>query len=268
MRRGRASARRSRRSAGRERVEADAGTAALLRDEGPPAHRRELRVVPRAEEAERRPATRLARGRPCRRRKRPVVALGTPGNSKLIEAVSYRNPDLQMPPDDPLAAGRGGSADGVGADGALAGRRRPAGGGSPSAAHHRREPRVWSFQPVKDQPVPQVDDAGWPRNAIDAFVLAKLEAEGLTPAAEADRVTLVRRAYFDLHGLPPTPAEVEAFVGDASADAWGSSSTACSRRRATANDGAATGSTSSATPRATATARTHTAPPRGLTATT
>jgi hypothetical protein len=78
----------------------------------------------------------------------------------------------------------------------------------------------WSFQPVKEAPVPAVHDAAWCRNPIDQFILARLEAEGLTPAPEADRRTLIRRATFDLHGLPPTPAEVDAFVNDRSTDAY------------------------------------------------
>ena len=64
--------------------------------------------------------------------------------------------------------------------------------------------------PIK-HPVPEVDDAGLARSWIDRFVLARLEAEKLKPSPEADRVTLIRRLYFDLTGLPPTPEEVDAF---------------------------------------------------------
>jgi hypothetical protein len=78
----------------------------------------------------------------------------------------------------------------------------------------------WSFQPVAHPAVPSVHNASWCRNEVDRFVLAKLEAEGLTPAPEADRATLIRRATFDLTGLPPTPAEVDAFVRDPSPDAY------------------------------------------------
>ena len=62
--------------------------------------------------------------------------------------------------------------------------------------------------------------ANWPRNPIDHFVLARLEAEGLVPSPEADKFTLARRAYLDLIGLPPTPAEVDAFVFDSSPQAY------------------------------------------------
>ena len=76
----------------------------------------------------------------------------------------------------------------------------------------------WSFLTPKRPSVPQVRDAGWVRNPTDAFVLAKLEAAGLKPAPEADRRTLARRLAFDLTGLPPDPADVEAFVADKSPD--------------------------------------------------
>jgi hypothetical protein len=63
-------------------------------------------------------------------------------------------------------------------------------------------------------------DKAWVRTPVDAFVLAALEAKGLTPSPAADRLTLLRRLTFDLHGLPPTPAEVEAFLKDDSPDAY------------------------------------------------
>jgi hypothetical protein len=78
----------------------------------------------------------------------------------------------------------------------------------------------WSFRPVREPAVPEVRDASWPRNAVDRFVLARIEAAGLKPVAEADRRTLVRRATFDLTGLPPTPEEVETFVADDAPDAF------------------------------------------------
>ena len=64
----------------------------------------------------------------------------------------------------------------------------------------------WSYQPVRRPAVPKVGDAKWVRNPVDAFVLARLEKEKLKPAAEADKVTLIRRVTLDLTGLPPTPA--------------------------------------------------------------
>jgi len=78
----------------------------------------------------------------------------------------------------------------------------------------------WSFRaPEKPEP-PSIQKESWVRNPIDGFVLARLEAEGLTPGEEADRRTLARRVALDLTGLPPTPAEVDQFLNDASSDAY------------------------------------------------
>ncbi|MGV3720233.1 MAG: PSD1 and planctomycete cytochrome C domain-containing protein [Actinomycetota bacterium] len=80
--------------------------------------------------------------------------------------------------------------------------------------------RHWAWAPPRPQTPPAVKTKGWVRNPIDAFVVARLEKEGLKPSPEADRYTLLRRASLDLRGLPPTPAEVEAFARDKSADAY------------------------------------------------
>jgi len=78
----------------------------------------------------------------------------------------------------------------------------------------------WSFIPPIRPALPEISDGRWPKNAIDNFVLARLDREGLKPSPEADRFTLIRRVTLDLTGLPPTPAEVQAFVEDSSADAY------------------------------------------------
>jgi len=78
----------------------------------------------------------------------------------------------------------------------------------------------WAFVPPKKAAPPEVKMTAWPRNDIDRFILAKLEANGLTPAPESDRRTLIRRLTLDLTGLPPTPAEVDAFVKDKSPKAY------------------------------------------------
>jgi hypothetical protein len=90
---------------------------------------------------------------------------------------------------------------------------------SPSAA---AVPDDWAFRPASRPPVPQVPHqyATWARNPIDAFVLEKQLAAGLSPSPEADRRTLIRRLTFDLIGLPPAPEEVRAFLDDASPDAY------------------------------------------------
>ncbi len=78
----------------------------------------------------------------------------------------------------------------------------------------------WSFVPPSQAPLPEVERAGWVRNEVDRFVLARLEAEGIAPAPEADKRTLIRRVTLDLTGLPPTPEQVTAFVEDDSEDAY------------------------------------------------
>ncbi len=80
--------------------------------------------------------------------------------------------------------------------------------------------RHWAFQPVVRHPAPAVKRTRWPRNAIDRFILARLEKEGVTPSPESDPITLLRRLHLDLTGIPPTPREIEAFLADHSAGAY------------------------------------------------
>jgi len=82
------------------------------------------------------------------------------------------------------------------------------------------EKAFWAFQRVRNPEVPAVKNAEWCRNAIDRFILAKIEAAGLKPTAEADKLTLIRRLTFDLTGLPPTLAEIEAYRKDDSPEAY------------------------------------------------
>ncbi|MEC7556679.1 MAG: DUF1549 domain-containing protein, partial [Planctomycetota bacterium] len=72
----------------------------------------------------------------------------------------------------------------------------------------------WPYTPVARVPAPTVKDTSWCRNPLDRFVLAKLESHGLSPAKAASKETLLRRVYFDLIGLPPTPAERQTFLAD------------------------------------------------------
>ncbi|MDP7305610.1 MAG: DUF1549 domain-containing protein, partial [Pirellulaceae bacterium] len=78
----------------------------------------------------------------------------------------------------------------------------------------------WAFEPPRKPELPRVSNTKWLRNPIDHFVLARLDSEGLSPSAEADRRTLIRRLSFDLTGLPPSPEQVEAFVDDPSDTAY------------------------------------------------
>ena len=96
----------------------------------------------------------------------------------------------------------------------------------PSAVQPEYSPtqrQFWSLQPRGNPEIPKftgTTEKGWVRNPIDAFILAKLQAAGLRPSPEADRPTLIRRLYFDLIGLPPSPEEIAAFIKDRSPDAY------------------------------------------------
>ncbi len=140
----------------------------------------------------------------------PALVPGKAGESLLLKAVT-RTGDLKMPPGKQVLA-----ADEIDAI------RRWIDQGAPwdADASQAVEPSWWSFRKPKHFPVPEVRDRAWVKNPIDAFILAKLEQKGLHPAPPAERRTLVRRAYFDLHGLPPAPDDVQAFVDDTRPDAW------------------------------------------------
>jgi mono/diheme cytochrome c family protein len=148
----------------------------------------------------------------------PAVVPGNPDKSSLIRAVRYTDSNLQMPPKgeklsdaqiaDLVAWVRMGAPD----------PRTGAAKGKYASATERKV--WWAFQPVKKQEPPAVQNKSWPANPVDNFILAKLEEKNLKPSAPADRRVLIRRLYFDLIGLPPTPAEVEAFVNDKSSTAY------------------------------------------------
>jgi hypothetical protein len=94
---------------------------------------------------------------------------------------------------------------------------------APLGTYTAIERRHWAFQPRKDPALPAFADAAaktWVKTPVDAFLLARLRKAGLKPAPAADRATLIRRVTFDLTGLPPTPAEIDAFIADRSPDAW------------------------------------------------
>ena len=152
---------------------------------------------------------------------------------------------------------------------ALAPRRRADGRG-PARRRWTRRPitdedrRHWSFVPPGRPELPPVRDEGWVRNPIDRFILAGLEANGLSHAPEADRTTLLRRLSFDLIGLPPTPEEVDAFLADDSPRRLRElRSIACWPARITASAGRSTGSTWPAMPIPTASSSTRRGPTPG-----
>lgn len=152
----------------------------------------------------------------------PVIVSGNPDNSLLIKAIRYANKDLAMPPED----GGGKLPDAVIHDfetWVKMGAPDPRDGGvAPIAkAYDTTEARKWwAFQPLKRPASAAPASSDWPRGEIDRYVIASLQARNLKPVGDADKQTLIRRAYFDLIGLPPTPAEVDAFVADDSPTAF------------------------------------------------
>ena len=144
-------------------------------------------------------------------------------NSLLIKAIRHADEDVQMPPKKRLPASVIADFEqwvSMGAPDPRTDVGSPARVNAPAAADSTEAKRFWSFVPPADAPVPAVNNAAWARTDIDRFILAKLEEKGLAPAPAADRWTLIRRATFDLAGLPPTPAEVDAFLADDTAEAF------------------------------------------------
>jgi hypothetical protein len=147
----------------------------------------------------------------------PALVPGKPEQSRLIEAIGYKNVDLQMP-------SKGKLPDSVIADltrWVQTGAAWPSEKTSASAIKatldvQARKQRHWAWQPLQSPPLPTVQYSAWVREPVDAFILSRLESKHLKPTGPADRRTLLRRVTFDLIGLPPTPAEIEAFVRDES----------------------------------------------------
>jgi len=153
----------------------------------------------------------------------PAAVAGKPDESLLVQAV--RHDGITMPPEGaPLAAAevehlaewvrRGLPWPELDAQ-ALARARRLAENGAIAEVRSK----FWSFQPVAHPPLPEVRDQAWSKTPLDRFILAKLEEHALAPSPPADKRTLLRRLSFDLIGLPPTPAEIDAFLADESPDA-------------------------------------------------
>jgi hypothetical protein len=144
----------------------------------------------------------------------PALVPGKPDASLLYTMVSSK----EMPPSQPLAADeittlRKWIEDGAYWEGVVTPMKA-------SGAPSRAGLDWWSLQKLTGPLPPKTSKSYWVRSQIDAFVLARLEGQELQPAPDADRLTLIRRATFDLIGLPPTPAEIDAFVNDNSPDAY------------------------------------------------
>ncbi len=149
----------------------------------------------------------------------PAIQPGQPAESLLIQAVRYES--LKMPPRGRLPDGKIEVLVRWVQMGAPWPREQPTAASAAGAVDwQQRKARHWSWQPIASVAPPEVRNPAWPSNAIDRFILAKLEDQGLSPAPSADRRTLVRRVYFDLIGLPPNPTQVREFLDDAAPDAY------------------------------------------------
>ena len=151
----------------------------------------------------------------------PAAEPARPAESLIVEAIKYGG-QLKMPPKQKLADAEIKALE----HWVEIGLPWPESRVEAALSHQNKkgfspEQRMfWSFQPPRDVPLPSVQNKTWPRNFVDNFILAKLEAKGLKPAPAAEKREMIRRATFDLTGLPPTPEEVETFLADASPDAF------------------------------------------------
>ncbi len=150
-----------------------------------------------------------------------AIVPGEPDKSRLIRAVRYAEPDLQMPPKRKLAPDQIAALE----KWVKLGAPDPRAAAAPVAIKKtgmtvEEGRQFWAYQPAKLIPAPSVKDTAWPRTDLDRFILARIEAKNLKPAADADRATLARRVYFDLTGLPPTPEQIEEFTNDKAPDAY------------------------------------------------
>ncbi len=146
-----------------------------------------------------------------------VIVAGNPEQSLLISAVHYEDKDLQMPPN---RDGGKKLPDAVIADlvqWVKMGAPYPE---TPADVLAKKVVKLWALDPVSNPPPPPVKNDAWSATSIDPYILAKIEERGLPPADRADKRTLIRRATFDLTGLPPVPEEIAAFVADESPDAF------------------------------------------------
>ena len=142
----------------------------------------------------------------------PAIVPGKPEESLLIKAIQRQADVSAMPPEKDKAL----RADQVAAFAAWV----KTGAVWPATTAKFEMARHWSFEPIRDVAPPVVQDKPWVKSTIDQFICAKQESAGVRPALVADKLTLIRRATFDLTGLPPTPEEVLAFEKDVSPQAF------------------------------------------------
>ncbi len=149
------------------------------------------------------------------------VVVGDPEKSLLLERILTTNEKKHMPKEgDDLSETEIADLKTWIKDGLAWPRERiPVNIGKTRPDYEKLKAEHWAWQPLQNSVAPEVTDKTWPQSDLDRFVLAKLEEKKLPPFADADAITLIRRVTFDLTGLPPTPAEVEAFVKDSSTEA-------------------------------------------------
>ena len=153
----------------------------------------------------------------------PALVPGNPEKSLLIEAIHYTNEDLKMPPKTRLPASEVADLTAWVKAGAVWPAAAVAKAGPAKGVFDvkKRKQEHWAWAPVPAAvKAPAVTDTRWPAGDVDRFILARLEAKKLQPAAPTDKAALLRRAHFDLTGLPPKPAEVEAFLADTAPQAF------------------------------------------------
>lgn len=146
----------------------------------------------------------------------------SPEKGLFLTAIRYTDADLQMPPAGKLAAAEIALLERWILDGAALPEYKEAPRAKTHAIDYEAGRKFWSFQPLAPVELPKLpaEEAAWIRRPLDAFVLTKLRESGRRPSPEADRATWLRRATFDAIGLPPTLEELDAFLSDASADAY------------------------------------------------
>ena len=154
----------------------------------------------------------------------PAVSIDSPDESVLIDAINYG--DLEMPPKKKLPQEQIDILTRWAKLGAPWSPNVKIAAAEPAKSHGTLKDRKkaakthWAFQRINRPQAPQVKQANWVTNPIDAFILARLEAKGFTPAAPAEKTALLRRAHYDITGLPPSPAQIAAFLADKSPDAY------------------------------------------------
>ena len=149
-----------------------------------------------------------------------ILSKDDPASSKLLLAIGYHE-RIKMPPTGKLPDQQIADITAWVKSGAPLPAVNPAAAAPAKKREYTKaQKQFWSFRPVKDYPVPAVQNTAWVKSPVDAFILARLEAKGLKPAPPTDKVVLLRRATFDLTGLPPTRQELDDFLADRSPDAF------------------------------------------------